>query len=166
MPKNVAQCRKLSHSAENCGTVPKIVAQCQKRPIPYLYTMTRTIDYAYKLPNAIAYLNTCIPYLNTCITFLNTLTRLSAPYPNTLNRHDNQSESNKPRQPIRIEYYVTLVVSQSESSTREPSALGSQSESSITSPDSSLRHLRALALGGGPFSALDSSRLNPAFVTT
>ena len=77
--------------------VPKIVAQCRKYPIPYLNTLNRTIPYAYTLPKAIAYLNTCIPilihwlgfrlsapYLNTCITYLNTLSRLSDPYLNTL----------------------------------------------------------------------------------
>ena len=62
----------------NSLTVPKIVAQCRKRVFPYLYTLRRTTAYAYTLPNAIAYLNTCVPYLNTCITYLNTLTRLSA----------------------------------------------------------------------------------------
>ena len=55
-------------------TVPKIVAQCQKHPIPYLNT-------------CITYLNTSTrlsaPYLNTCIAYLNTLSRLSAPYLNT-----------------------------------------------------------------------------------
>ena len=60
--------------------------------------------------------------------------RLSAPYLNTYNTHLNtlptrlgsQSESSNPgsRQPIRIEYYVTRVVSQSESSIRHPRALG------------------------------------------
>ena len=67
---------KKSHSAE-------------KLAIPYLYTLIRTLGYAYLLPNAIAYLNTCIPYLNTCITYLNTLTRPSTPciaYLNTLSR--------------------------------------------------------------------------------
>ena len=59
-------------------TVPKIVAQCQKWAILTLYTLRRTKAYSYKLPNAIAYLNTCIPYFNTCTIFLNTLTRLSA----------------------------------------------------------------------------------------
>ena len=56
------------------------------------------------------------------------------------------------RQPIRIEYYVTRVVS--------------QSESSITSPESSLRHPRALSSGGGPVSALGPSRLAIAYLNT
>ena len=144
--------------SKNCSgkslTVPKIVAQCPKRVIPYLYTLNRTIAYGYTLPNAIAYLNTCIPYLNTCITYLNTLTRLSAPYLNTLpTRLVSQEHS---RQPIRTEYYVTRVVSQSELSTekthqlRQPirieyyvTRVVSQSESStrvvIMSPESSRR---------------------------
>ena len=132
--------------------MPKIVAQCRKNVIPYLFTLKRTIAYAYILPNAIAYLNTCIAYLNTCLTYLNTLTRLSAPYPNTLNRHDSYRQPIRiehprtlgTRQPIRIKYYVTRVVSQSESSSfgsRQPIRIGyyvtrvvSQSESSSTSP--------------------------------
>ena len=48
-------------------TVPKIVAQCRKTAIPYLYTIRRTIAHAHTLPNAIAYLNTCIPNLNTAL---------------------------------------------------------------------------------------------------
>ena len=50
--------------------------------------------------------------------------------------------------------------------------LGNQSESSITSPESSanqnraLRQLRSLGLGGGPFSALGSSRLAIAYPNT
>ena len=50
--------------------------------------------------------------------------------------------------------------------------LGNQSESSITSPESSanqnraLRQLRSLGLGGGPFSALGSSRLVIAYPIT
>ena len=87
---------------------------------PYL---TTCITY----PNTLTRLSA--PYLNTCITYLNTSTRLSPPYLNTLNRHDSS------RQPIRIEH---------------PRTVGSQSESSITSPESSanqnraLRHPRAL----------------------
>ena len=123
------------------------------------------------------------PYLNTLPTRLgNTLgSRLSAPYLNTLPtrlgntlgsrlhilihcRFGSQSESSTlgsrqnrtlrqpSRQPIRIEYYVTRVVS--------------QSESSITSPESSLRHPRALGSGWRPFSALGSSRLAIAYLNT
>ena len=117
-------------------------------------TLSLYIETNHALPNAITYLNTCIAYLNTLsrlsapntwIAYLNKLSRLSAPnrcitYLNTLTRLHilihcllgNQSESRTPgsRQPIRIEYYVTRVVS--------------QSEASITSPDLSLRHPRAL----------------------
>ena len=133
-------------------------------------TLSLYIETNHALPNAITYLNTCIAYLNTlsrlsapntCIAYLNTLSRLSAPnrciaYVNTLSRLSapnrciaylntltrlhilihcrlgNQSESRTPgsRQSIRIYYYVTRVVS--------------QSEASITSPELSLRHPRAL----------------------
>ena len=56
------------------------------------------------------------------------------------------------RQPIRIEYYVTRLVI--------------QSESSNTSPESSLGHPRALGSGGGPFLVLGSSRLALAYLNT
>ena len=56
------------------------------------------------------------------------------------------------RQPIRIEYYVTRFVS--------------QPELSITSPELSLRHPRSLDSGGGPVSALSSSRLAVAYLNT
>ena len=64
--------------------------------------------------------------------------------------------------------------SQSESSITSPESntLGNQSESSITSPESSanqnraLRHPRALGLGGGPFAALCSSRLAIVYYNT
>ena len=51
-------------------TVPKTVAQCRKYPIPYLNTLNRTIPHAYTLPNAIAYLNTCIPILTHALPIL------------------------------------------------------------------------------------------------
>ena len=61
-------------------SVPKIVAQCRKHPIPYLNT-------------CITYLNTSTrlsaPYLNTCIAYRNTLSRLSAPYLKTCITHLN-----------------------------------------------------------------------------
>ena len=44
--------------------------------------------------------------------------------------------------------------------------LGSQSESSVTSPESSLRHTRELSAPGGPFSALGSSRFALANLNT
>ena len=70
---------------------PKIVAQCQKYPIPYLYTLSRTIPYLYTLNRTIPYLytlNRTIPCLNTLsrtIPYLNTLSRI-IPYVNTLSR--------------------------------------------------------------------------------
>ena len=79
------------------------------------------------------------PYLNTCIAYLNTWSRLSA-RPTRLEPESaanqnrarkkplnfvSQSESSTEkthqlRQPIRFEYYVTRVVSQSESSITVP----------------------------------------------
>ena len=120
--------------------MPKIVEQCRKYPILYLYTLELTVTYAYTLPNGIAHLDTCIPILTHALTILIHWLgfRLSAPYLKTLNRHDSSRQplriqhprtlgSRQPtwiehpralasRQPIRIEYYVTRVVSQSESS--------------------------------------------------
>ena len=70
---------------------PKIVAQCQKYPIPYLYALSRTIPYLYTLNRTIPYLNTLsrtIPHLNTLsrfIPYVNTLSR-TIHYPNTLSR--------------------------------------------------------------------------------
>ena len=100
------------------------------------------------------------PYLNTLPTRLgNTLgSRLhilihcrfgSQSESSTLGSRQNRTLRQPSRQPIRIEYYVTRVVS--------------QSESSITS---SLRHPRALGSGGRPFSALGSSRLAIAYLNT
>ena len=126
----------------------KAVSQCRKWVIPYLYTLRRTIAYAYIIPNFIAYLNTCIPYLNTWTTQLNTLSRLPIlihVLPIFIHAL-----------PILIQWlgfwlhilihwtYTTRLGSQSESSTREPSALGSQLESSITSPESSRLGWRSL----------------------
>ena len=136
----------------NTLTVPKFVAQCRKRVNPYLYRLRRTIAYAYTLPNAIAYLNTCIPYLSTCITYLNTLNRLlvlGSIY-DTLKRHDSSQQPIRiehprtlgSRQPIRINYYVTRFVSQSESSITSPKR-----------PESS-RLRRKTLLGSRLFSAL------------
>ena len=140
---------KKSHSTENCRTDPKM-------SIPYLYTLRRTIAYAYTLPILFAYLNTCIPILIHWLDFrLHILIhaspilihwvgfRLSAPiFPDLSQQH--------PGQPIRNKYYVNRVVSHSESITEETPQLRqpitidyyvtrvvSQSESSITSPESS-----------------------------
>ena len=112
---------------------PKIVAQCRKYPIPYLYTLSRTtlylytlnrtIPYLYTLNRTIPYLNTLsrlIPYLNTLsrtIPYLNTLSRLipyvktlsrTIPYLNTLRKNPNLTQNQ------------ILVGSQSESSTKNP----------------------------------------------
>ena len=109
-----------------------------------------------------------------------TVPKMSIPYlytlPNTLGSCPKQKNCRQPirieheknlqlRQPIRIEYYVTRVVSQSESNTkknlqlRQPirieyyvTRVVSQSESNITSPESSrlgwktLRGSRRLAI--------------------
>ena len=39
-------------------TVPKLVAQCQKYPIAYLFILSRTLLYLYALSRTITYLNT------------------------------------------------------------------------------------------------------------
>ena len=117
--EKVSQCRKL----------------CQKWVIPNLYTLRRTpecyclsqyIDSAPNLNTCITYLNTLsrlfAPYLNTCITYLNKLNRLSAPYLADSAANQNQALRHTlgSRQPIKIEYYVTRVASQSESSITSP----------------------------------------------
>ena len=70
--------------------------------------------------------------------------RLSAPYLNTLNRHDSSRQpiiiehgkkTHQLRQPIRIEYYVTRVVSQSESSTeKNPSTSSANQNQPLRNP--------------------------------
>ena len=113
------------------------------------------------------------PILIHCrsVAYLNTMSRIHSDFGSS-SRQPIRIEHEKAlqlRQPIRIEYYVTRVVSQSESSI---TSLGSHSNSSITSTESSanqnrvLRHPRALGLGGGPFSALGSSRLAIAYLNT
>ena len=97
--------------------MPKVVAECRKRVIAYLYTLKRTIAQA--LPNAIAYLNTCIPYLKECITYLKTLTRLSGLDSISWTDTTRLGSTLGSRQPLRIAYYVTRVVSQSELSTEK-----------------------------------------------
>ena len=91
--------------------------------IPYLNTLSRTIPYLITLTRTIPSLKTW----NQTIPYLNTLTR-TIPYLNTLIRI-HLDFGNSSCQPIRIEYYVARVVSQSESSI---TSLGSQSNSSIT----------------------------------
>ena len=138
--KKFSQCRKLSHSAEN--TLLHFLIHTLHNLILWLHILIHALTIlihwlSFRL--SVPYLNKCInylntlsrlsaPYINTCIAYLNTLTRLSAPYPNTLNRHDSSRQH--PRQPIRFEYYVIQVVS--------------QSQSSITSPESSRLGVRTL----------------------
>ena len=152
-------CEKPYESLYYLGGIPYL--NIMNRTISYLNTLTRTIPYLNTLSRTIPYLNTLsrfipylnklnrtIPYLKTLsrnIPYLNTLSR-TKPYLNTLTRLHSDFD-NSSRQPIRIEYYVTRVVCQSESSI---TSLGSQSNSSITSPELStnqnrvLRHPRAL----------------------
>ena len=89
-------------------------------------------------------------------------------------RLGSQSESST-REPLALDSQSESSITSPESSAnqnRAPSALGSQSESSITSPEWSanqnraLRHPRCLGSGGGPFSALGSSRLAIAYLNT
>ena len=97
--------------------------------------------------------NTLFPILKHALSILihRLGFRLSAPNLNTFpTRQPMRIEHS--RQPIRNEHFVTRVVS--------------QSESSITSRESSLRLPRALGSGGGPFSALGSSRLAIAHLNT
>ena len=71
--------------------IPKIVAQCRKYPIPYLYKLSRTMPYLNTLSRIIPCVNTLsrtIPYRNTLsgtIPYVNTLSR-TIPYLITLNR--------------------------------------------------------------------------------
>ena len=84
-------------------------------------------------------------YLKTYITYLNTMSGLPGLYLNTLNRHDSSRQPIRiehprtlsSRQPIRIEYYVTRVISETESGITSP-------ESNITSAESSRLWVTAL----------------------
>ena len=120
-----------------------------------------------------------------CITYLNTWTRLHililcrlvSAAPSALGKIEyyvtrvvSQSETSlekthQLRQPIRIEYYVTRVVSQSESSITSLESSANQNRP-LHHPSRVLRHPRALGYGGGPFSALGSSRLAIAYLNT
>ena len=123
--ESLSQCRKLAHIAEN-------------EPTPYLYTLRRTVAYACTLPNAIAYPNTL-----SRLHILIHCRLASAANLNWFVRHPSH-------QPIRIEYYVSRVVSQSESSI-------TSAELSITSPESSRLGLKTL-LG----SRLESAHYSPS----
>ena len=133
-------------------TVPKIVPQCRKYPIAYLYTLRRTITYA--LPNASPYLKTCISYLNTS-AFGSRIHILIHAAP-TFSRlhiliHCRLVSS---RQPIRIERHLR----------RQPIKIehGKNPSTSSANQNRVLRHPRALGQGGVPFSALGSRRLKSA----
>ena len=114
------------------------------RTVPYLNTLSRTIPYLNILSRTKPYLNILtrnMPYLNTLsrtIPYLNTLSR-TIPYLNALTRI-NSDFANSSRQPIRIEYYVTQVVSQSESSITSPESSRLGSRSLLSSRLESARH--------------------------
>ena len=105
--------------------------------IAYLNALSQFSPYLITLSRTIPYLNT----LSRTVPYLNALSR-TIPYLNTLNR-----------------IHADL-------------ALGSQSIANITSPESSanqnraLRHPKALGCGGGPFSALGSSRFALVYLST
>ena len=140
VPKIVAQYRKLSHSAET--TLIQIFKHwAQLYPIFIHWTELYPIFIHWADLYPILIHCWSIPYLNTLsrtIPYLSTLTR-TIPYLNTLQSAANQIRvlRNPSRQPIRIECYVTRVVSQSESSITSPersrlvwrSLLGSRLES-------------------------------------
>ena len=125
-PKNYAAAQKLSRAgagSQKFEKKTKIVAQCRNFPIPYLYTLSRTIPFPYTLNRTIPYLytlNRTIPYLNSLnrtIPYRNTLSRtipypntlsVTIPYPNTLGKNPNLNQNQ------------ILVGSQSDSSTKEP----------------------------------------------
>ena len=91
--------------------------------MPYLNTLSRTIPYPNTLSRTIPYLNTLsrtTPYLNTLNRFI--------PKPNTLRKNPNLTQNQ------------IFVGSQSESSTKKPWNLVSQSESSITAPKRTLSY--------------------------
>ena len=136
-------------------TVPKIVAQSRKRVIPSIYTLKRTL-----LPILIHALPLLIHWLGF---------RLSAPYLNSLLTHLGSQENPRTlgaRQPIRIDYYVTRVVNQSESSTEKNPSNSSANQNRVLrhpsrqprAPELSLRHPRAL----GAWRSLLGSRLDSA----
>ena len=107
------------------------------RTIPYLNTLSRTIPYLNLLSRTIPYINTLI----RIIPCLNTLSQKHSDFGSS-SRQPIRIEDEKAlqlRQTFTIEYYVTRVVS--------------QSESSITSTESSRLGLKTL-LG----SRLDSVR--------
>ena len=143
--EKISQCRKL----------------CRKHPIPYLNTcitylntLTRLQILIHELPILIHWLGfrlhilihalpILIHWLGSRLHILIHCGLISATTRVFSQSKSSTEETHQLRQPIRIEYYVTRVVSQSESSTRVV----------ITSPKSSRLGLRTL-LG----SQLDSAR--------
>ena len=128
-------CRKLSHSAEN--TLFHILIHALHTLIHWLHILIHALTIlihwlGFRLHILIHAISDSAP----CITYLNTWTRLhilihcrlvsaapSAKIEYYVTRVVSQSESSMEkthqlRQPIRIEYYVSGVVSQSESSIR------------------------------------------------
>ena len=119
--EKVSQCRSMSHSTK-------------KEPFHNLiHALPTLIHWLHILIHALIILihwlgfRISAPYLNTCTAYFNTLTRLSAlgsiSYyiePTRLVSAANQNRAH------------SALGNQPESNTREPLALGSQSESSIT----------------------------------
>ena len=159
-PKSYAAAQKLSRAgagSQKFEKKPQIVAQCRSYPIPYLYTLSRTISYLYTLNRTIPYPNTLsrtIHYLNTLsrtIPYLNTLSR-TIPYLNTLGKNPKLTQNQ------------ILIGSQSESSTKNPkTSSANQNRVSLcrnipylnTLPE----HTLSQYMDGGPFSLLGTSRL-------
>ena len=102
--------------------MPKYVAQCRKYPIPYLYTLSRTIPNLYRLSRIIPYLNT----LNRTILCLNTLRKNPNLAQKQIHVGSNQNRARKtlkPRQPIRIEYHSAENTPELSARVEDPSRL-------------------------------------------
>ena len=122
--------------------MPKVVAQCRKNPVQYLNTLRHYSISLYI--NQKHYLNTWPPYLNTLTNY--TLSQnIAELYPILLHRAEIYPIlTHYRRKPIKLEYFFTRVVSQLESSTKNPINFISQPGSSITSPESSRFGWRSL----------------------
>ena len=76
--------------------MPKIVEQGPKYPIPYLYTLSRTVPSLNRLSRTLHYVNTLTKNANlTQNQFL------------VGSQSEPSTKKSKPHQPIKIEYYVT-----------------------------------------------------------
>ena len=118
---------------DRCITYLNTLIRLSTPCITYLETLSRLRILIHALPILIHY--PTIPYLNTLsrtIPYLNTLSR-TIPYLKTLSRTHPACAQNR-----------RIVGSQSESSTKKPFNFVSQSESSITSPESSANQHRVL----------------------